>query len=137
MTVIAMYYMDLVARGRSDPAVEIARHFGLTPTTARSWIHRARKAGLLGAAVGRTAGTAVEYTSALMSARRNLHALTKDLDEAMTRLHQAHADGAPQQEIERLAEDLELTKRAQRSAAYDAISVEREEREEALGGEET
>lgn len=61
---VAVIYRELVKEGRSDPATELARIKKTTPTTARSWIHRARQAGLLGPAVGRTAGEAPDLERA-------------------------------------------------------------------------
>lgn len=53
---IAVEYMRYLMEGRIDPSAEIARQHNATPAAARSWIHRARLARLLGPAVGRTAG---------------------------------------------------------------------------------
>lgn len=49
---VAVEYETLLAEGRDDPAVEIAHRHGSTPTTARSWVFRARRAGFLEAAAG-------------------------------------------------------------------------------------
>lgn len=53
---VAVEYQLLLAEGRSDPAAEIARMRGVSATTVRGWIFRARKAGFLGPATGPTAG---------------------------------------------------------------------------------
>lgn len=53
---IALDYRNELMDGRSDPAMAIAENYGVSPSTARSWIHRARTAGFLAPAVGRTAG---------------------------------------------------------------------------------
>jgi transposase-like protein len=53
---VAAHYRELLSMGRADPAAEIARTNDVSPSTARTWIHRARQAGLLGPAVGRTPG---------------------------------------------------------------------------------
>lgn len=53
---VGLDYRDLMREGRSDPAAEIARMNSVSPATARSWVHRARKAGFLGQAKGRSAG---------------------------------------------------------------------------------
>jgi DNA-binding CsgD family transcriptional regulator len=53
---VARDYLRLLVEGRSDPAAEIARGYGVSGSTARSWIYRARKEGFLAPAVGRTAG---------------------------------------------------------------------------------
>lgn len=54
----AVLYRELVTEGRADPSAEMARIKNVSPATSRSWIHRARQVGLLGPAVGRTAGEA-------------------------------------------------------------------------------
>lgn len=56
LALTSVEYQTLLADGRADPAAEIARMHQVTPSTARSWIHRARKAGFLGPAVSRTPG---------------------------------------------------------------------------------
>lgn len=60
LVLVAGDYMHMLIEGRSDPAAEIAREYNVSPSTARSWIHRARKAGFLAPAVGRTAGVAAD-----------------------------------------------------------------------------
>lgn len=60
LALVAVDYQRMLAEGRSDPAAEIARRDGVTPSTVRSWIHRARKAGFLGPAYDRTAGVAAD-----------------------------------------------------------------------------
>lgn len=47
---VAVIYDHSVANGRDDPAAEVARRFNAQPGTARTWVHRARKEGLIGAA---------------------------------------------------------------------------------------
>lgn len=47
LAVVAVEYQRHRLEGRTDPAAEIARKHGVKPATARSWIHRARAAGLL------------------------------------------------------------------------------------------
>ncbi len=47
---VAVIYDHSVASGRADPAAEVARRFIAQPGTARTWVHRARKEGLIGAA---------------------------------------------------------------------------------------
>ena len=51
------YRANLMA-GRPDPVAEIARRHDVNPSTARSWVHRARQLGFLDPAIGRTAGEA-------------------------------------------------------------------------------
>jgi hypothetical protein len=53
---IAREYRENLAAGVTDPAGAIARDRGVNPSTVRSWIRRARRAGFLGPAVGRTPG---------------------------------------------------------------------------------
>jgi hypothetical protein len=53
---IAAEYRESVKNGRGDPAGEIARRHGVKPSTARGWVYRTRKLGLLGEARGRTSG---------------------------------------------------------------------------------
>lgn len=57
---VAIDYRAALMNGRSDPAAAISEKYGVSPSTARSWIHRARAAGLLSPAVGRTAGEGVK-----------------------------------------------------------------------------
>lgn len=59
---VAVLYQYLIAQGKSDPASEIARQHDISSATARSWVHRARKAGFLGPAVGPTAGVSQDRT---------------------------------------------------------------------------
>jgi hypothetical protein len=53
---IAREYRENLAAGVTDPAGAIARDRGVNPSTVRSWIRRARRAGFLGPAMGRTPG---------------------------------------------------------------------------------
>ncbi len=53
---VARRYRELVIAGDKGPGATIAREYGVKPTTARAWIFRARKAGLLGPAQGNTTG---------------------------------------------------------------------------------
>ena len=53
---VAVQYRDNVARGVPDPVAQIARTEGVKPATARTWVRRARQAGLIGPAFGPTAG---------------------------------------------------------------------------------
>ncbi|MEO3930749.1 hypothetical protein ABGB07_43935 [Micromonosporaceae bacterium B7E4] len=73
----ANHYMELLAAGRSDPAAEMARRLNESPATVRSWIHRARKVGLLSPAVGRTAG---------VSAQENLERATAQAESRLEQL---------------------------------------------------
>lgn len=57
---VAVDYRNELMHGRSDPAVAIAFKYDVSRSTARSWIHRARNAGLLAPAVGRTAGEGLQ-----------------------------------------------------------------------------
>jgi hypothetical protein len=54
---VAALYRRAVAAG-SAPSAIIADEFGVTRTTARKWVQRARARGLLGPAVGRRVGEA-------------------------------------------------------------------------------
>lgn len=58
LATVAYEYRGHLTEGRLDPAAEIARTHEVSMSTARTWIHRARKAGLLGPAAGRTPGEA-------------------------------------------------------------------------------
>jgi hypothetical protein len=49
---VAQEYRANLAAGLPDPVASIARAHDVQPATARSWVYRARKAGLLGPAVG-------------------------------------------------------------------------------------
>lgn len=80
---LAYQYMQLVAEGRGDPSAELARQLDESPATVRSWIHRARKVGLLGAAVGRTAGVA---------ASRNLQRATDQGEARLEMLQRRFAE---------------------------------------------
>jgi hypothetical protein len=53
---IAAEYRENIKNGVRDPAGEIARQHGVKPSTARGWVYRTRKLGLLGEARGRTSG---------------------------------------------------------------------------------
>ncbi len=53
---VAGAYRANLAAGLKDPVAAIARDYGVKPGTAGSWVYRARKAGLLGEALSRTAG---------------------------------------------------------------------------------
>lgn len=53
---VAFEYRDNVKKGLRDPVAEIARRHGVKPSTARGWVYRCRRRGLLGAARGRTSG---------------------------------------------------------------------------------
>lgn len=53
---VAGAYRANLAAGLKDPVAAIARDYDVKPATARSWVHRARKAGLLGEALSRVAG---------------------------------------------------------------------------------
>lgn len=53
---VALQYRENVASGVRDPVAQIARAQGVKPATARTWVKRARQAGLIGAALGPTAG---------------------------------------------------------------------------------
>jgi transposase-like protein len=57
---VAGEYRDNLKAGLPDPVAEIARQHGVNPSTARAWVFRARKAGILGPASGPTAGETVE-----------------------------------------------------------------------------
>ncbi|RKF24125.1 hypothetical protein D7I43_27980 [Micromonospora globbae] len=50
---VAVIYDHSVVNGRDDPAAEVARRFHAQPGTARTWVHRARKEGLIGATAPR------------------------------------------------------------------------------------
>lgn len=52
----AREYRAGLMSGATDPAAEIARAHDVKPGTARAWVHRARKAGYLGVAVGTVPG---------------------------------------------------------------------------------
>jgi hypothetical protein len=56
---VATLYRRATAAG-SPPSAAIASEFGITPTTARKWVQRARAKGLLGPALGRRVGEASE-----------------------------------------------------------------------------
>lgn len=49
-------YRENVVAGARNPAALIADKHGVNPATARSWLHRARRLGLLGPAADRAAG---------------------------------------------------------------------------------
>lgn len=53
---VARSYRMNVAAGMRDPVASIARDHGVKQATAAGWVFRARKAGLLGPAIGRTPG---------------------------------------------------------------------------------
>jgi hypothetical protein len=55
---IAAEYRHNVKKGLRDPVGEIAREHGVKPSTARGWVYRSRRLGLLGQARGRTSGEA-------------------------------------------------------------------------------
>ena len=55
---IAEEYRQNLSAGVRDPVGEIARRHEVKPSTARSWIYRARQRGLLGPGTSRTAGEA-------------------------------------------------------------------------------
>lgn len=56
---VAIDYRNELMHGRPDPAAAIASKYYTSPSTARSWVHRARAAGLLAPAIGRMAGEQV------------------------------------------------------------------------------
>jgi hypothetical protein len=56
LVAVAADYRAKVAAGIRNPSAEIARTYGVKPSTARSWIHRARAVGLLGPAPRNSAG---------------------------------------------------------------------------------
>jgi hypothetical protein len=60
---VAALYRRAVAAG-SPPSAAIAGEFGITRTTARKWVQRARARGLLGPALGRRVGEAVRPAGA-------------------------------------------------------------------------
>jgi len=53
---VADAYRANLAAGVRSPAAAIAKQYGVPASTVRSWLHRARKAGLLGPAFVGTAG---------------------------------------------------------------------------------
>jgi hypothetical protein len=55
---VAEDYRTFLARGERSPAKAIAEKYGSKPATARSWIYRARLAGLLGPADSTRSGEA-------------------------------------------------------------------------------
>jgi hypothetical protein len=55
---VADTYRKAVARGSHRPVGELGEQLGGSRSTAGRWVVQARRAGLLGAAVGRTAGEA-------------------------------------------------------------------------------
>lgn len=57
LELVAALYRRAVAAG-SPPSRAIATEFGITPSTARKWVQRARARGLLGPALGRRVGEA-------------------------------------------------------------------------------
>jgi Helix-turn-helix domain len=60
---VAALYRRAVAAG-SPPSAAIASEFGITRSTARKWVQRARARGLLGPAVGRRVGEAARVPPA-------------------------------------------------------------------------
>lgn len=87
---VAIDYRNELVHGRPDPAVAIATKYGVSPSTARTWIHRARNAGLLAPAVGRTAGEGLKlftqgsyYNKTPMKPVSDVDALTQDV-QALT-----------------------------------------------------
>jgi hypothetical protein len=58
---VAALYRRAVAAG-SPPSAAIASEFGITQSTARKWVQRARARGLLGPALGRRVGEAKRHT---------------------------------------------------------------------------
>ncbi|HYN64056.1 MAG TPA: hypothetical protein VES36_05580 [Candidatus Limnocylindrales bacterium] len=61
LLLVAYAYRLNVAAGMRDPVATIAREYQVKPSTAASWVFRARKAGLIGPAAGRTAGEAPQH----------------------------------------------------------------------------
>lgn len=53
---VAGAYRMNVARGDRDPVSAIAREYDVKPATARSWVYRARKAGLIDPTLTRKGG---------------------------------------------------------------------------------
>jgi len=50
LATVAAHYRRALASGRGDAAAAVAEELDANPATARSWVHRARKAGFLGEA---------------------------------------------------------------------------------------
>ena len=67
LQVVDEYRTNILA-GVHNPAALIAEKHGVKPATARSWLHRARRLGLLGPAADRAAG---EIWNPLVSSRGN------------------------------------------------------------------
>lgn len=72
----AVEYHAYLGEGRSDPAIEIARGNGVSPATARSWIFRARKAGLLGPSSGTKPGVQAQNLDPLKAEKVFAAAMT-------------------------------------------------------------
>lgn len=53
---VADLYRDAVEGGSSGPCSEIAARLGVPAARVRTWVHKARQRGLLGDALGTTAG---------------------------------------------------------------------------------
>lgn len=60
---VAAEYVKNINKGVPDPVAAIARSHRVKPETARSWVHRARKKGLLGPAEAGKAGVGVAASS--------------------------------------------------------------------------
>jgi hypothetical protein len=56
LLLVAAEYRENLKAGVRDPVARIARRHKVPPGTARSWVHRARNAGMLGEAKDRAAG---------------------------------------------------------------------------------
>lgn len=91
---VALDYRNELMHGRPDPAVVIAGKYDVSPSTARSWIHRARAAGLLAPAVGRMAGEGMKLFTEGSYSHKTLVRPTDDIDAMRQNLEAATAAAA-------------------------------------------